>query len=351
MAVVSDAAPRPSHTTMAAGMVIGGSVLIVVTVAQQLSGLHTLESREAVAEFLARPPGSGLGLEVSDALVVLRTALMAVAGCATAAAVLGFHVLRGSRRARLGLTVLALPLFLGGLATGGFLTSLVAAAAMLLWVGPSRAWLDGTPLPLPRSREGAASPRWPPPPPSGPFPTLPPPEGPPSPSAPDASAPPPSLGWLPPPPPVAARRPDAVVWACVLTWAFAGLVLVLAAATAAILAADPGWVWEELQRQEPDLAADTGMDRDSLVRTTVITLGLAATWALVAIALAVLAFRRSSVGRLGLLISASAAAVVCTVATVSSVVMLVPAAACVATVVLLARPEVRAWVAAPPSGP
>ncbi|HYH35734.1 MAG TPA: hypothetical protein VD814_11330, partial [Nocardioides sp.] len=246
---MSDAAPRPSHTTMAAGMVIGGSVLIVVTVAQQLSGLHTLESREAVAEFLARPPGSGLGLEVSDALVVLRTALMAVAGCATAAAVLGFHVLRGSRHARLGLTVLALPLFLGGLATGGFLTSLVAAAAMLLWVGPSRAWLDGTPLPPPGSRDSAASARWPPPPPAapprqGPFPTLPPPEGRPPFSSSDEAAPPSSRGWLPPSAPVSAGRPDAVVWACVLTWAFAGLVLALAAATAAILAADPGWVWE-----------------------------------------------------------------------------------------------------------
>ena len=66
---------------------------------------------------------------------------------------LGYHVLQRSRPARLGLSVLALPLFFGGLATGGFLTSLVVAATVLLWLGPSRAWFDGTPLP------GAGPPR------------------------------------------------------------------------------------------------------------------------------------------------------------------------------------------------
>lgn len=341
MAVVSDATPRPSHTTMAAGMVIGGSVLIVVTVAQQLSELYSLEYREAVAEFLARPPGSGLGLDVSDALTFLRAALMVVAGCATAAAVLGFHVLRRNRRARLGLTILAVPLFLGGLTTGGFLTSLVAAASMLLWLGPSRAWLDRTPLPDQQRRdlERRPQPTWPPLPPPGPTP---------GPSAGPGSGPPPhptALGQPPASPPASVPRPDAVVWACVLTWAFSGLTLVLAAATATILAADPSLVWEELQRQDPQLAADSGLDRDSLVGATYVTLAVASTWCLAAIALAVLAFRRSAGGRLGLLICAAVAGLVSLLATLSSVVMLVPALACLATVILLVRPEVRGWVA------
>ena len=333
---------------MAAGMVVGGSVLVVVTVAQQLSTLYSLESREAVAEFLAQPPGSGLGLEVSDALLLLRTTLMVVAGCATAAAVLGVHVLRRSRRARLGLSVLAVPLFLGGMATGGFLTSLVAASVLLLWLGPSRAWLDGRPVPEESPRDHRARSPW-----SGSSPTAP--SAPATPAAPAAQPPPhpTALGVRPPPlaEPGPTRRPDALVWACVITWAFAGLTLVVAAATATLLAAEPGLVWEELQRQNPGLAAESGLDRDSIARATYVTLALTALWALGAVALAVLAYRRSRAGRVGLLSSAAVAAVVSLVGALSSLVMIVPAMACLATVILLARPEVRAWFADAPQRP
>ena len=41
---------------------------------------------------------------------------------------LGWHVLRRNRQARLWLSVLAVPLFLAGLVTGGFLSSMVAVA-------------------------------------------------------------------------------------------------------------------------------------------------------------------------------------------------------------------------------
>ena len=151
MASVSDSQPRPRHTTLAAGLVIGGSVGVVVSVGEQLAGLQSLETRERVTDFLSTPPGDGLGLDVAAALGMLRIVFMLLAGCATAAGVLGFHAMRGGTRARIGLSVLAVPIFLGGLATGGFLTSLVAAGTALMWVGPSALWFRGDPIPEPAS--------------------------------------------------------------------------------------------------------------------------------------------------------------------------------------------------------
>ena len=330
---------------MAAGMVIGGSVLVVVTVGEQLSAINSLETREAVVEFLTTTPGTGL--DVAGALVVFRTALMVVAGCATAAAILGYHVLKRSRPARLGLSVLAVPLFLGGLATGGFLTSLVAASAMLLWIGPSRAWFDGTPIPEPfrprRDGQGGREDR-----PDSPW-------APPGPTPPRTDVPPPHSGTFGAAPPtvqptlsrpvVPQRRPDAVVWACVLTWAFSGLAVALLGASLTLLVTDPTLIWTELERQNPELLAESGLSRDDLLRTTYVTLGVAAAWSLVAILLAVLAFRRRAGGRSGLIICAAVAGVVCVVGSFGALLLVVPATACVATVVLLARPDVRAWFA------
>ena len=68
---------------------------------------------------------------------------MVAAGCATAAAILGYQVLRRSRSARLALTLLAVPLFVTGLVTGGFTSSVVAASAVMLWFQPARDWFNG----------------------------------------------------------------------------------------------------------------------------------------------------------------------------------------------------------------
>lgn len=366
MARVSDQTPRPSHTTMAAGMVIVGSVLVVLTVVQQLSALSSLDTREAVQDFLSEPPGSTLGLATADALSLLRTAMMVVAGCATAAGILGYHALQRSHRARLGLAVLAVPLFLGGLATGGFLTSLVAVASMLLWIGPSGAWFRGETYEPPARRTPWDRPAATPPErptgtpdlgrPSGPDAGWPPPPGP-DPASGRPAPPPPyptPLGTAGPTtrsPAAPARRPDPVLWACVLTWAFTGITVAVAAATFALVAVDPDLIWEQLQEQDPQLAARSGLGRDALVEATYVTLGFATVWSLVAMALALMTLRRSAVGRIGLLISASIAAVVCLAGAWGSVVLLVPLAGCVTTIVLLARPEVARWFASPPPHP
>ncbi|WP_432477739.1 hypothetical protein [Nocardioides sp. GXQ0305] len=340
--MTEESTPRPSHTTIAAGMVIAGSVMVVVTVGEQIAGINSLETRRSVEEFLATSPGTGL--DAPQALLLLRTALMVVAGCATAAAILGYHVLKRNRSARLGLTFLAVPLFFGGLATGGFLTSLVAASALLLWVGPSRAWLDRTPLPERTSpfAQPRETPTWPPPPPVPPRDDVPPPHT----GTFGAPQPPP-----PPPPPTPERRPVALVWACALTWGFCGLAAALMAASLTLLAADPSLVWVEIERQNPGLLADSQLARDDLLRSLYVVLGVFITWAVLAMVLGVLAYRRNRAGRIGLVVSAGAAGGLCLVASFGSGLLLVPALACVATVMLLARADVRAWFAARPPLP
>ena len=82
--------PRPRQVTLAAWLIMGGSVLVVLTVFDRVAGLHTLETREAVEKFLAEPPGDELGLGVAGrARHAARRSAMVAAGCATAAAILG----------------------------------------------------------------------------------------------------------------------------------------------------------------------------------------------------------------------------------------------------------------------
>ncbi|WP_372736805.1 hypothetical protein, partial [Nocardioides sp.] len=102
---------RPAQVTIAAWLVMAGSVVVVLTAFEQIAGLQSLETREAVEEFLSQAPGDGLGLGVQGALSALRVVTMVAAATATATALLGFQVLRRARVARLVLTVLALPLF------------------------------------------------------------------------------------------------------------------------------------------------------------------------------------------------------------------------------------------------
>lgn len=334
---MSETRPRPGHTTLAGALVVGGSVGVVVSVAEQLSGLYSLETRQQVAEFLTNPPGSDLDISVPAALDVLRVVLMVLAGCATAAGVLGWHALRGSRGARAGLTLLVIPIFVGGLAVGGILTAVVAAGTALMWTGPSAYWFRGEPVPelRPGGRGGAGAPALPvrrpgaSQPPTGPGATL-------TTERPEA----PPAGPAVPGPPV--RRPDALVWACVLTWAFSLLAAVVMGGSAALMATSPDLVLAELERQGGDLGAD-GVE--AVAPTVYTTAALVVGWSALAALLAVLAFRGTGWARSALLASAAVAAVVCLLGVVYSLVMVLPAGAALASVVLLSRPEVRAWCA------
>ncbi|MFC4784445.1 hypothetical protein ACT8ZV_08225 [Nocardioides sp. MAHUQ-72] len=311
------APPRPRQVTLAAWLIMGGSALVVLTVFERVAGLHTLETRQAAQEFLAEPPGDTLGLDVSGVLDILRVLCMVAAGCATAAAILGYQVLRRSRSARLALTLLAVPLFVTGLVSGGFLASVVAASSVMLWFQPARDWFDGkAPTPAP---EPVAPAPWP--------------------ASRPAQAAPELLPRLEADPTV---RPAAVSWACVLTWVCAGLTLLAMAASMALLAASPDLVFEELHRQNPDLAAQ-GLSDDTLRTATFAVGGVVVVWSLAAMVLAGLAFRRVGWARLSLVGSASASAVCLLLATLGQFLLVLPLAASVVTLALLVRPDVRAW--------
>ena len=117
-------------------------MLLVPSIFERLGDLHSLETRTDIQRFLSEPPGSDLGVGLESVLSLLRTVSMVAAGLATAAAILGYHVLKRNRGAHgIGLGVLAIPLFLCGLMTGGFLASVVAASVAMLWLQPSRSWL------------------------------------------------------------------------------------------------------------------------------------------------------------------------------------------------------------------
>jgi hypothetical protein len=342
--------------TVAGWLVILGSVIVVATVFQRISGLHSMETRAGVEKFLSEPPGDGLGLEVDGMLTIIRTLAMVAAGCATAAAILGYHVLRRSRSARLGLTIVAVPLFLTGMVTGGFISSVVVAAAVMLWFQPARDWFDG----INRTRAEAAarveSPQLPPP--------VAPPARPPSSSGPRSfpgfGTPPPrgsahelvdNRRLVPAVPTDPAVRPGAVVWACALTWGCCALAVVGLLLSVVMLIVAPNLIFDELHRRNPNYA-DQGMTDGVITIATYIFAGIGVVWSLVATTFAALVYRRVPWARTALLVSAAVAAVVCLLATVGNFLMVIPLTAAIATVVLLVRPDTRAWVSGgPPRDP
>lgn len=290
-----------------------GSALVLVLVFERLSGLHTLETRTAIEKFLAEPPGDDLGIGVGGVQAIIRTLAMVTAGCATAAGILGFQVLKRSRSARLALTVLAVPLFLAGTVTGGFLTSLVAASALMLWLQPARDWFDGV---SPAQRSVPALPQRP--------------------------APPTIRSELSVEPPV-GPRPAPVTLACVLTWAACGLTAVGSVLTGVLLLVRPDTLLDEVHRQNPELEKQ-GVADDVLISVTIAMLVAVVVWSLGSAFLGFLVFRGLDWARVLLVISAATAGAFSLVAAaVGAFLLVVTLVASTATVALLVRRDVRPW--------
>ena len=125
---------RPPQVTLASGIVMFSSVVVLLTAWERVTSLRTLETQEAIDTFLAEPPFASLGLDVTGVQQLLRvTALVAAAGaCATA--ILGWYVRKPDRSARLGLTVFAVPVFVAGIPSGGLAGAFVAAGTAMLWM-------------------------------------------------------------------------------------------------------------------------------------------------------------------------------------------------------------------------
>jgi hypothetical protein len=302
--------------TLAGWLIMVGSVFALGLVVQRLADLHTLENLRAIETFLAKPPGSDLGVSTDTAVTALRTLLMVTAGCATAAGILGYQVLRRSRSARTAVTVLAVPLFLAGMVTGGFVTSVVAASAVILWLQPARSWFDGTAPPQRRTAPAA-------------------PPAPSSTASPRQGAPAESV----------APRPAAVLWACLLTWACSGVLALVIAASAVALAVSPHLALDEVHRQNPDLAAQ-GISDDLLIGVSYLMLAGLVGWCVGAALLAVLVLRRVDWARIVLIVSAACCGALCLVGVaLGAFLLVITLLGSAAVIVLLVRPDTRSWFA------
>jgi len=359
---------------MAGWTIVVASVVVVLTGFETIGSLYSLEKRQQIELLLATPPWSGLGVGVDGVRQIIHVATLIGAGCATAAAILGYQVLQRSRVARILLSVLAVPLFLAGIVGDAFFSALIAAAAGMLWLSPAREWFAGTwrpptaeeararrtPTPPPTAPPGGppiAPPGVPPTAPPGASPTAPPGVPPttgsmsPRPPLPPTGSPwpPPAPGptaWAPPAPTYRQPdRPPAVTLACVLTWVFAGLALVVAVASIAVITGDRDGLLRQLHQQNPELFQQ-GVSEDLLVSTT-LALGVVVTpWSLAAIAVGVFAVLGRPWARIALLSSAGlAAGLMLGLVLFGQLVVLVPFAGAVATVFALLRPDARAWFA------
>jgi hypothetical protein len=338
---------RPPQVTFACGVVMVGSVFVVLMMWDRIAGLHTLDSRHRLQSFLDDSGLDGNGFTVSDLMVTVKVLAMIAAGCATAMVILGWQTLQRSRGARVGLAILAVPLFLTGMVSDGIVSSAVAAAVITLWFGPARIWFsDGSP-----EAPTAATPD------RSPFsssPTLQSPAPPPAPQQTDHLAPQPPP-WTPPPtsPYAVARapqvtappqtRPQALVWACLLTWFSTSLTALGLVGSLTMLLVDSQAVLDRMHEQNPQLADQGISDQTVLVVALVMCAALLA-WTLAAAAFAALLFRRHRWAWYALVVSTVGAAALCLLGVIGSLVMLAPLAATLGTMALLVRPEIRAWL-------
>lgn len=313
----SKALARPPQVTMAGWVSIVGSVFIVFGMYDAVAGLRSLDTQQQVERMLSEPPLDGTGISVQEWLTVLHVVSLVAAACAAAAAILGWHVLRRSKPARVALSVVAVPLFLTGLVTGDLLSSLVCVSAVLLWTRPARDWFNGIAPPRPAAAAPAR-------------------DVPPEPRPVQHFGTPPAQR-----PAFVTRRPDSVLYACLTTWITCGVVVLGLGVALATLVGDPG-ILDDLREQEAATLDRLDLSDGELRAMVFLTVGLVMAWALTAIGLAVLTFLRHDWARILLIISAVPAALLALTA-ITAVVPLVPAAACVFTVVQLLRPDARAW--------
>ncbi len=376
----SGAAPRPRQLTVAGGFVVAGSLFLLLSIFDSLAALDSVDTRAEVEQMLDSASGQGLGLTVAQALTGMRIGLQVAAVCAAAALVLGVFVLRRHNGARLALSVVAVPILLTSPLSGGLLGIAVAVATATLWSGPARDWFAGRPVreaaPLFRrgeerkddsSRRDTDRPA-----PSGPTPQAPespvsaPVVGPlstgqPSQRPPESSgfgaAPVQQPGVWPGQPaqqqvavaapayaPFASKPPvpGQVRIACLLTWGFSGLVALMYVGVLAFLVIDQDQLVRLLT--ESEAWAQAGLDESLLVPVLWIGCLLFLGWALGAMALAWLTWRRHNWARYLLVTSAVVAAIA---ATFAFPIGLVHQIVCVAVVVLLVGSPARAWFALP----
>lgn len=335
---------RPPQVTLASGIVMFSSVLVLLTAWEQVTNLGSLETQESIRAYLAEPPFSALGLDEQGAADLLRltTIVAAVSACATA--ILGWYVRKPDTSARLGLSIFAVPVFVSGMAVGGLAGSFVAAGAAMLWLAPAREWFATgrwtPPVSKTAARDSAAPRRTTPPgapPVQGPPAQVPPPGPASSPYA--ASSP----SWQHQRHDQLHTRPAAMVAAFVITVVMAGGLLALSLLWVAIAGLSPEFLRSVLE-QQPEMF-DEGLTFEQVRDTVLAFAGAFIVWCVVALVLAGFAMARRDWARRGLMIVAAFSAVGCMFFVLVNPLVVLPAMAAAATVVCLRRVEVRRWFA------
>jgi hypothetical protein len=127
-----------------------------------------------------------------------------------------------------------------------------------------------------------------------------------------------------------------------LTWVCTALAVLVMASSIAVLVGDPAFVFDELRRQNPELA-EPDVSEQMLTNATYLLGGAVILWSLAAALLAALVFRRVRWARTPLVVSAAVSAGLLLVAAIVQPLLALPLAASVVVIALLVRPDVRAW--------
>ncbi len=381
---------RPRQVTMAVVMTVVGAAILLLSLFDTLGRLRGPEMRATVDDFLATPPGSGLGIETAQVVEAMRVLVFVSGALAAAAVVFAVFVAQRHHGARIGSTVTAVLLLLT-VPVAGLMPFLLAVAAGLLWSRPARDWYAGRPPEAALPKPGLLSDQGPPP---SPFPyggqggssdrpprpasegqqppTSPPPDQqyppaygqqyPPAseqqyPPAPEQQYPPsygqqypPAYGQQYPPaygqqysaPGDGDRRPVTVTLAAVLTWLGSGAVLALCLVFAVVLARGGGVFVEEFDKAAADTTLTLSTDEILAVGWSVVA--FFSVWSLSAALLAVFVVRRSNVARALLVLSAAMTALV-SLLLILSIISVVPLLMAATTVVLLFTGGANDWFA------
>ncbi len=355
---------RPRQVTTAVALGVVGSALVVLSLFDALQRLRTVEMRQAVEEFLAEPPGDGLGVSTGWVLDALHVMILFNGALAAVTAVTAVYVFQRHHAARIAFSIAAGLLLLTSPFSGGVMAMLVAFAATMLWSRPARDWFAGRePLPAAAPAGEPARAQRPDPwaAPAPPAPVRSSEEKPSEPeSTPGADRPgpasypfgrPPENNWtrLPyEPPPVAPgpvggtaaydQRPGGVTAAAVLTWVFSGGTALVYLVIVVMLMFARGPLVDALQ-QDPRFD-DLGMAAPDLLAVLWVMSAISIFWCVSAFALAVLAFRRVAWARIALVVSAAVTALF---GLLTFPIGLVHAAAAVATIWLLFSRGANQW--------
>ncbi len=315
------ATARPRQVTIAGVMATAACLLLVFTLFDAMAHVRSADMRASIDDFLRTPPGDGLGLDASTVVGLLRGVVLFSGALAAAGVVLSVFALQRHRGARVGLSIAAGLLLFSATFVAGFLPVVVAVAATMMWGREARDWFDGRePRPAPDSpgrTDDAASTRTSPvgmaawqPPQNGPRESAPPPTTYPFGVAPDPRRVTPQSfgqpGGYPARP--TSGRPTTVTVATWLTWIFSSLVAGAFLLIVLTLLLQRDQLLAEMQKNAA--ISDLGASSQQILGFLWVLSAVSIFWALSAMALAVLAFRRVSSARIALVVSAGLAGVV-----------------------------------------